>query len=121
MTDSSAGSGLRKVNGAGPNGTATAKDLGILEETGVSSNTFDGSIIPNSIDKAEATTVQDVLDRINTALDTLGVANAGRIVASIGTNGLVINDTTGGAGSLVIASTVPNPDAAANLIRYARG
>lgn len=105
------------VRGGEDAGDATAEGLGILNEVGVAAATFDGEIVPSSIDKAEAVTLQDVIDRINDALDTTETANGGRIVASIRADGLGlrVQDATGGGGNLIIESTAANPDAAGDL------
>lgn len=110
-------SGLLKVQGAGPNGTETAEDLGILQAAGVDAASFDGSLLANADFTPAASTIQEIIDRINNAKDTLGFDNAGHVVASIGADGvsLRIDDTIGGGGNLVVASTVANPYAARDL------
>jgi flagellar hook-associated protein 2 len=113
VTDTVGGGGLLRVQGAGDNGTATAEDLGILKESGVAADGFDGVAIPNTISNAPVTSIQDVIDRINDA-----EGNDGRIVASIAADGvsLQIDDTTGSTVSnLIVASTTSNPDAASDL------
>ncbi|HWB20759.1 MAG TPA: flagellar filament capping protein FliD, partial [Phycisphaerales bacterium] len=112
VTDTTAGSGLLKIQGVGPNGTKTAKDLGILNTTGVAANTYAGSVIQNSVNDPAATTVSDIINRINNA-----TGNGGKIVASLGADGvsLQLTDTTGGGGNLIVASTVSNPNAASDL------
>jgi flagellar hook-associated protein 2 len=117
VTDNTGGAGKLKVLGAGPDGTATAEDLGILNEDGVSAASFDGEVIENADHTPVATTLQDVIDRINDATDDLGAPNAGRIVASIAPDGLRlrITDTTGGGSNLTIAGTASNPYAARDL------
>jgi flagellar hook-associated protein 2 len=117
IDDTTGGTGLLKVKGAGANGTQAAEDLGLLEETGVSASFILGDVIPYLVDQAQAATVQEVIDRINQATDSLGGANAGRIVAAIGPDGasLRLTDTTGGTGSLTVASTASNPAAARDL------
>jgi flagellar hook-associated protein 2 len=117
VNDSSGGTGLLQILGSDDNGTTVAEDLGILNEPGVLANTYDGEIIPSTIDQPVATTIQDVVDRINNARDTVGADNAGHIVASVSADGLrlEINDTVSGAGNLIITSTASNADAAAHL------
>ena len=112
VTDTTGGSGNLKVVGDGTNGTKTAQDLGILNEAGVAANTFDGSIIPNTITDPEAKTIANVIDRINSA-----TGNGGKIVASVAADGvsLLITDTTGGAGNLIIRRTSGNASAAGAL------
>ncbi|MBT8486908.1 MAG: flagellar filament capping protein FliD, partial [Phycisphaerae bacterium] len=104
VTDNTVGGGNLQVLGAGENDTDTAEDLGILNEAGTPAASFDGELIPNTISTPAAVTLQDVMDRINNAEDTLGNPNAGRIVASIAPDGrrLLITDTTGGPQNLQI-------------------
>jgi flagellar hook-associated protein 2 len=112
VTDTVGGAENLRVLGAGDNQTQTAEDLGILNVAGVAADTFDGSIIPSTIDDPPASTIQDIIDRINDA-----EGNEGRIVASIAADGmsLLITDTTAGAGNLIIQSTAGNPHAARAL------
>lgn len=112
VTDTVGGSGNLKVQGAGDNDTDTAEDLGILNEVGVAADSFDGDLIPNTIEDAAATTIGDVIDRINNA-----EGNGGKIVASLGDDGvrLKLTDTTGGTDPLIVESTSTNPQAAAAL------
>lgn len=106
------GSGNLKVEGTEEAGDDVAEDLGILNVTGAAAATFDGEVIPSTIDKPEATTLQDIIDRINDHED-----NAGKILVSIRADGkgLRVQDQTGGGGTLSIASTATNPDAASDL------
>lgn len=112
VTDTTGGSGLLKVTGAGPNGDETATDLGILNTAGVAADSFQGSIIPNTITDPPASTIQNVIDRINS-----NSSNGGKIVASIAADGvsLLITDTTGGSNNLKIRRTVSNQHAASAL------
>lgn len=112
ITDTVGGTENLRILGAGDNGTDTAEDLGILNATGVAANSYTGTEIDNVATEAPASTIQNVLDRINDA-DT----NGGKIVASIAPDGvsLLITDTTGGVGNLIVRSTVANPYAASNL------
>jgi flagellar hook-associated protein 2 len=101
-----------KVLGAGPSETDTADDLGILNVDGVDADSFDGSVLINADHTPAALTIQDVIDRINNDTD-----NGGEIVASIAADGvsLLITDTTGGGGNLIVASTPANAYAARDL------
>ena len=118
VTDETGGTGLLKVLGAGTNGADTAEDLGILEEDGVNDASFDGELVPNTISQAPATTLQQVIDRINSALDETETENGGRIVAAIAGDGvsLEITDNTIGGGNTTVRS-IPglNDYAAAQL------
>ncbi|MCA9290433.1 MAG: flagellar filament capping protein FliD, partial [Phycisphaerales bacterium] len=112
------GSGNLIVKGAGDNDTDTAEDLGILNVTGVAASSFDGELIPNTIEAAPVATIQQLLDRINDATDTLGAANAGRLVASINAtgDGIVLQDTTGGGGNFIILGA-PGTSGSANAAK----
>ncbi|MCZ6851374.1 MAG: hypothetical protein O7F17_07020 [Planctomycetota bacterium] len=57
VTNTVGGSGNLKVLGAGTNNTQTAEDLGILNEAGVAADSFDGQLIPNSVQDARAVTL----------------------------------------------------------------
>lgn len=104
--------GNLKVIGAGSNATKTAKDLGILNTAGVAANSFDGIIIPNTIHDPPASKISDIISRINNA-----TGNGGKIVASLAADGvsLLISDTTGGVGNLIIRRTASNQHAASSL------
>lgn len=82
LADLNAGEGVRRVDGV---------DFRITNTSGVA---FDVDI-PDS-----AQTVQDVIDAINAASTTAGAS----VVASFGLtgNGIVLNDTAGGAGALTL-------------------
>lgn len=112
VTDTVGGAGNLRVLGAGDNGTETAEDLGILNVAGAAANSFNGEIIPNTISDPPAASLEDVIDRINNATN-----NGGKIVASLAPDGvsLLITDTTGGAGNLIIRRTTGNAQAAAAL------
>jgi flagellar hook-associated protein 2 len=112
VNDTTGGTERLKVLGAGPNGTDTADDLGILNVEGVDAASFDGSVLVNADHTPAAVTIQDVIDRINNDAD-----NGGEIVASIAADGvsLLITDTTGGGGNLVVESTPTNAYAARDL------
>lgn len=112
VTDTVGGAGNLQVLGAGDNQTDTANDLGILNVAGVAANTFDGTDVPSTIDDPRAATIQDVIDRINDA-----AGNAGKVVASIAADGvsLMLTDTTGGGGNLIVRGTASNPFAAKAL------
>lgn len=94
-----------------------AEALGILNADGAAADSFTGEVIPSTIDQARASTIQDVINRINNAVDTTDGANAGRIVASIDASGrgLRIQDTTGGGLNFEITTTGSNPFAASDL------
>ena len=118
VNDGTGGSGLLKVLGAGPLDEQTAKDLGILEVVGVSDPSFDGDVIPNADHTPAATTIQQIIDRINNADDIFGDPNAGHIVASIAPDGvsLQLEDTVAGVpANFRVESTGGNPSAAADL------
>ena len=109
--------GNLKVVEVGNDGGEAAEQLGILNEEGVDAASFEGDVVPTVIDQPAATTLGEIIDRINNALDTVGGDNAGRLVASIAADGqrLQIEDTTGGGGDLLIESTTSNPDLVADL------
>ena len=117
VTDTVGGAGNLKVLGAGSDGDQTAEDLGILNTTGAAADSFAGSTIPSTVTDPAVQTMQDVIDRINSSLDTTEADNAGRIVASIAGDGvsLLVSDTTGGGGNLTIQSTASNPLASTHL------
>lgn len=112
VSDTTGGLGNLKVLGDGANNIKTAKDLGILNIAGVAADSFEGNNIPNTISDPAASTITSVLDRINNA-----TGNGGKIVASIAPDGvsLLITDSTGGAGNLIIRRSVSNPSAAGSL------
>ncbi len=117
VTDTTGGAGELIVAGVdGDDGVPQA--LGILNEEGTSDASFQGEIVPASIDQPRATTIQDVVDRINAATAADGTENAGRITAGIAADGrsLLISDGTGAtASNLIVASTASNPHAARDL------
>jgi len=102
-----------KIMGTEDSGDDAAEDLGILNETGVDADEYEGDIVPSTIDLPAASTIQHIIDRINNA-----EANGGKVVASIAADGvsLKIEDTTGSTFSnLIVTSKESNPDAAADL------
>ncbi len=120
VTDNTGGSGLLKVLGTGPLDEQTAKDLGILKVDGVSDPSFDGTLIPNADHTPAATTIQQIIDRINNAYDILGDENEGHIVASLAADGvsLQLQDTDPFGGlptDFRVESTAGNPSAARDL------
>ena len=119
VTDNTGGTGLLKVLGAGPNETDTAEDLGILEATGVGAASFDGDVLANADHTPAAKTIQNVIDRINNAKDTVDVDNGGHIVASIAADGvsLQLEDTVGGgpAANFTVTGSPTNAYAARDL------
>jgi len=115
VTDSSGGGGLLRVTAPPDGDTNAASDLGILEVDGVASDTITGATVPSTIDRPRASTLQEIIDRINDSTD-----NGGRIRASIAADGrsLRIEDLTGStASNLIVASTgsAQNPSFAENL------
>jgi flagellar hook-associated protein 2 len=79
LTDALGGAQALRVLGAGPNGSTTAKNLGIYTETG-SGNTVVGLTVPNKVDTPRASTLQDIIDRIAEQTD-------GNVIASINAAG----------------------------------
>ncbi|MHC4218735.1 MAG: flagellar filament capping protein FliD, partial [Planctomycetota bacterium] len=119
ITDVLGGTEKLKVLGAGPNETDTADDLGILKTAGVDADTFDGTVLVNADHTPAAKTIQDVIDRINNAKDTVDVDNGGHIVASIAADGvsLFLEDTVGGgpAANFTVVASPTNAYAARDL------
>lgn len=113
VTDTVGGAGSLRILGAGANGDKTAQDLGIFNAVGVESDSFVGTLLPNTEQNPAATTIGDVIARINQQAQDAGVD----IVASLGDDGasLKITDNTGGSGALIIRSAVTNPTVAAQL------
>ena len=110
VTDTTGGSGPLKVLGTETNGTKAAEDLGILNVEGADAATFDGAVIPAVIDSPKATTLQEMLDRIEEQSN-------GAILARISADGrrLELEDTTGGGGNLIVRRTAANQSLAAQL------
>ncbi|MBL9150597.1 MAG: flagellar filament capping protein FliD [Phycisphaerae bacterium] len=79
LTDNLGGAQALRVLGLGPNGSTTAKNLGIYTETG-SGNTIIGLTVPNKVDTPRASTLQDIIDRIAEQTE-------GNVVASINAAG----------------------------------
>lgn len=66
ITDSLGGVGDLEVLGAGPNGEDTARDLGIFTgDGGGAGNIITGAVIPNTVQTAQALTIQDLMDRVS--------------------------------------------------------
>jgi len=88
------------VLGAGTSGDQTARALGIFNPDGAKHDSFDGDLVARSGYRAPASTLGDVIDMINAA-----PGNDGKIVASFNEDGkaLLLTDTTGGTGTLVVA------------------
>ena len=81
LVDSMGGSGALEVIGAGPFDDETAEDLGIFTGAGGGAgNTIIGERIPNTVEIARATTIQEVIDRINDQTE-------GAVTASINADG----------------------------------
>ncbi|MEE9129208.1 MAG: flagellar cap protein FliD N-terminal domain-containing protein, partial [Phycisphaerales bacterium] len=123
VTDIGPVGGTLRVIGAGPKGDDTAQDLGILAIDGgegdvdeVEDGIITGAIIPNTVQDPAVVTIQDVIERIANATDTLGGANIDDIVARVADDGvsLLITDNTVGGNNLIIHGfddmdlTVPN-------------
>jgi len=119
VADHTGGTGLLKVLGAGALDEQTAEDLGILNVAGVSADNFNGDLIPNADHLPAATTIQQIIDRINSATDTLDAENAGALVARLADDGvsLELEDVAGGGppGDFRVESTAGNPSAARDL------
>lgn len=125
LTDTLGGGGTLRVIGAGPKGDDTAQDLGILATDGgegdvdeVKDGIITGAIIPNTVQDPAVVTIQDVMDRINNALDIGGFAN-NKITAEIALDGvsLLITDSTGSVLNNLSITGAPGggPSAAADL------
>ncbi|MFB0985869.1 MAG: flagellar filament capping protein FliD [Phycisphaerales bacterium] len=90
LVDSMGGSGALEVIGAGPFDDETAEDLGIFTGAGGGAgNTIIGERIPNTVEIARATTIQEVIDRINDQTE-------GAVTASINANGKGISFNASG-------------------------
>jgi flagellar hook-associated protein 2 len=110
VIDNSGGDGPLKILGTGINGTQTAEDLGILNEDGVDADSFLGEIIPNTLADPTASTIQELIDRVNEQTSgaiSLAIAEGGRSLKFI--------DNTGGSGELKIEATGGNPHLARQL------
>lgn len=109
ITDTIGGAGPLQVLGAGENGDATANDLGIFN-AGVDEDSFTGEIVPNTIQKPAASTLGEIVNRINTQ-------SGGAITASINesTGALQLRDNTSGSGNFIVRSTPANQFAARHL------
>ena len=97
ITDNMGGAGDLEVLGEGPNEQDTARDLGIFTGEGNGSgNIITGSVIPNTVESAQAMTIQDVMDRItsqtggavvatmNGTNDGIGLNAGGHFIAVLG-------------------------------------
>lgn len=116
VENTNAGGAPLEILGAGPDGTKTAVDLGILDES--QSNTtifFEGNMIVNLAKEPRARTIQNVIDRINDDDENLG-----KITASLSSDGvsLLITDNTGGGGTLQILESTTNAFAVHELGIY---
>jgi len=84
LVDAMGGGGDLEVIGAGPFDAETAEDLGIFTGSGGGSgNSIEGDRLPNTVEIASASTIQDVIDRINEQTD-------GAVSASVGPDGVGI-------------------------------
>ncbi|MEE8458929.1 MAG: flagellar filament capping protein FliD [Phycisphaerales bacterium] len=119
VSDHTSPTGLLKVLGAGPLDEQTAEDLGILNVAGVDAASFDGTLIPNADHSPAATTIQQIIDRINSAKDIVDADNAGELVARLAADGvsLELEDVAAGGppGLFRVESTAGNPSAARDL------
>ncbi|MCA9294991.1 MAG: hypothetical protein KC983_00710, partial [Phycisphaerales bacterium] len=103
-----------QVKGTGANGTDTAENLGIdADGVVVTGGTITGAKVPSLVDKARASTIKEVVDRIN---EQALAAGAG-ITASIGGDGLrlELTDTAAGGGNTIVTAGSQNSYAARQL------
>ncbi len=112
ITDTIGGDGDLKILGAGENEDATASDLGLFTE-GVEADSFTGETIPNTIQKPPASTLGEIVKRINEQSN-------GAVTASINesTGALQLTDNTSGGGNLIVRGSVANEFAAKHLGIY---
>ncbi|MDG2053518.1 MAG: flagellar filament capping protein FliD [Phycisphaerales bacterium] len=117
LTDNSGGAGVLKVVGAGEFGNETAEALGLLSVDGVGSDSLMGSVLDYNPPDSGGNTLESILQAINNAVDSNGVANNGAITANIASDGLRMEliDGTGGVGNLKVLSTASNANAAQSL------
>ena len=110
VTDTVGGSGLLKVEGPDDGDSDVAEDLGIFEEEGANADSFTGDEVPSTIDLPEATTIQDIIDRVD-------LQTGGNVQLQVRADGLGFRviDNSGGGGTLTITSTGANADAATQL------
>ncbi|MAC20642.1 MAG: hypothetical protein CMJ23_13405 [Phycisphaerae bacterium] len=87
LVDAMGGGGEPEIVGAGPNGDETALDLGMLR-TG-SGGLISGSTIPNKVEIARASTIQDLIDRVDEQTD-------GVVTVSIAADGEGLDFSAGG-------------------------
>lgn len=122
VQNTNAGGAPLKVLGAGANGTETAEDLGILNEAGVSAQTFDGELIENIAVTDPARTIGDVIDRINDAESNLdaGLPEGRKVTASLSPDGvsLLLTDNTGGGQNFKVLESSANALAVHDLGLY---
>lgn len=119
----SGGGATLDILGAGSNGTKTAEDFGILDESGTNTTTlFTGSIIENIATSAPTQTIGDVIDRINDAEDNqdAGILEGRKVTASLAPDGLslLLTDNTGGGSGLQVLTTATNANAVYDLGIY---
>ena len=118
ITASTLLSELNDGDGIAINGTNGQADFSIRTSSGVEIQIELGELLneDGEIDKAEVSTVQELLNRTNSALED--VLGSGQVVVSISEagNGFVITDTLGGEGALEVDGAGPyGEDAARDL------
>jgi len=123
VVSSSGGGSFLRINGAGPNGTQTAEDLGILNEAGVLAPSYTGTVVENVAMSDRARTIGDVIDRINNATANLdaGLAQGRKVTASLAADGvsLLLTDNTGGGFNMRVRESASNAHAVHDLGIYA--
>lgn len=97
ITDSMAGGGNVQVVGAGPGGDDTAADLGLLG-TGTALG-LEGEIVPNKVQTARASTIQDLMDRVNEQTE-------GAVTVTIAADGEGLEFSAGGGTVTMLAGAV---------------
>jgi len=103
-----------QIKGAGSNGIDTAEDLGIdADGEVVTGGTISGDRVPALVDRARASTLQEVVDRINE--QAAEAATAVDITAAISADGLRLELTEGSGGTIIVESSSLNEFAARQL------
>ncbi|MBC02112.1 MAG: hypothetical protein CMJ34_02240 [Phycisphaerae bacterium] len=97
LVDSMGGGAEPQIIGAGPNGDDTAGDLGLLQ-TGTG-GTISGSIIPNKVEVARASTIRDLMTRVQEQTE-------GAVTVSIAADGDGIDFSAGGDPVAILAGTI---------------
>ncbi|MCP4835122.1 MAG: flagellar filament capping protein FliD [Phycisphaera sp.] len=106
LVDSMGGGDQPEIVGAGPGGDDTANDLGLLG-TG-SAGTITGSIIPNKVEVAQASTIQDLMDRV-------AEQTGGAVTVSISADGEGLELSAGGDAVAVLAGAIDGSSFAADV------